>query len=212
MTPLGLYEPGTSLLHRAPAGPWMLVVLAFATSTVLVADPLLLAAGCGVVAVGYAVARVPWRRVRPLLRTLAVLAVLVGGLQWWLLGPERAAVIGLRMAAALGVATLFTLTTRVDDLVTAVERGLGPLRRFGVDPGRLGLLVGLTIQSIGTLSGIAGQVRDAARARGAGRSVTAFAVPFLVRTLRHADALGEALAARGWGDDAEDAGRGRTAE
>ncbi|ANY06660.1 energy-coupling factor transporter transmembrane component T family protein [Pseudonocardia sp. HH130630-07] len=200
MTPLGLYEPGTSLLHRAPAGPSLLVVLVVAGGSVLVTDPRVLGAVCGLVALGYLVARIPWRRLRSVLRTLAVLLVLIGLVQWWLLGPDRALVIALRLVAAIGVATLFTLTTRVDDLVDAVERGLGPLRRFGVDPERLGLLVGLTIQSVGTLSGIAGQVRAAARARGAGGSVTAFAVPFMVRTLRHADALGEALAARGWGD------------
>jgi biotin transport system permease protein len=207
VTPLGLYEPGTSPLHRAPAGPSLLVVLVVAGGTVLTSDPRILGAVCGVVALGYVVARIPWRRIRPLLRTLVLLLVLIGVVQWWLLGPDRALVIALRLVAAIGVATLFTLTTRVDDLVGAVERGLGPFRRFGVDPERLGLLVGLTIQSVGTLSGIAGQVRAAARARGAGGSVTAFAVPFMIRTLRHADALGEALAARGWGDAApEDRG------
>ena len=201
MTPLGLYEPGTSLLHRAPAGPSLLVVLLIAAGTVLTSDPWVLAGVCGLVALGYVVARVPWRRLRPLLRTLALLLVLIGLVQWWLLGPERALVIALRLVAAIGAASLFTLTTRVDDLVSAVERGLGPMRRFGVRPERVGLLVGLTIQSVGTLSAIAGQVRASAKARGAGGSVTAFAVPFMIRTLRHADALGEALAARGWGDD-----------
>lgn len=204
MTPLGLYEPGTSLLHRAPAGPSLLALLVFAASTVAVADPWLLAAACGLVALGFVVARIPWRRVRPLLRTLLLVLVLVGGIQWWLLGPDRALVIALRLVAAIGAASLFTLTTRVDDLVSAVQRALGPLRRFGVDPEAVGLLVGLTIQSVGTLSGIAGQVRAAAKARGAGGSVTAFAVPFMVRTLRHADALGEALVARGWGEGGTD--------
>lgn len=201
MTPLGLYEPGTSPLHRLPAGPSLLVVLVFAAGTVATADPRVLGGACGLVALGFVVARVPWRRVWPLLRTLGLLMVLIGVVQWWLLGPERALVIALRLMAAIGSATLFTLTTRVDDLVSAVQRGLGPFRRFGIHPERVGLLVGLTIQSVGTLSGIAGQVRAAAKARGAGGSVTAFAVPFMVRTLRHADALGEALAARGWGDD-----------
>ncbi|OLM11460.1 energy-coupling factor transporter transmembrane component T [Pseudonocardia sp. Ae505_Ps2] len=204
MTPLGLYSPGTSPLHRAPAGPSLLVVLALAAGTVLTGDPRVLGALCALVAAGYLLARIPWHRVRPVLRTLALLALLLGAVQWWLIGPERTLVVVLRLVAALGAATLFTLTTQVDDLVGAVERGLGPLRRFGVAPERLGLLVGLTLQSIATLSGIAGQVREAARARGAERSPTAFAVPFLVRTLRHADALGEALAARGWGDEDDD--------
>lgn len=210
MTPLGLYEPGTSPLHRFPAGPSLLVVLVFAASTVATADPRVLGGACALVALGYIVARLPWRRVWPLLRTLALLLVLIGAVQWWLLGPERALVIALRLVAAIAAATLFTLTTRVDDLVSAVQRGLGALRRFGVDPERVGLLVGLTIQSVGTLSSIAGQVRAAAKARGAGGSVTAFAVPFMVRTLRHADALGEALAARGWGDQDPDADPARS--
>ena len=208
MTPLGLYEPGTSPLHRLPAGPSLLVVLVFAAGTVATADPRVLGVGCGLVVLGYVVARIPWRRVLPLLRTLVLLLVLIGLVQWWLLGPERALVIALRLVAAIGAASLFSLTTRVDDLVSAVERGLRPLRRFGVRPERVGLLVGLTIQSVGTLSGIAGQVRAAARARGTGGSVTAFAVPFMIRTLRHADALGEALAARGWGDEDPDADPG----
>ena len=86
-------------------------------------------------------------------------------------------------------------------MVAAVERGLGPLRRFGVRPERAGIAVGLTVAAIGVLSGIADEVRQATLARGAGRSVTAFATPFVIRTLQHADELGEALAARGMGED-----------
>jgi biotin transport system permease protein len=122
-------------------------------------------------------------------------------LQAWLLSVHDAAVTVLRLVAALGAASLLTFTTRVDAVVAALERGLGPLRRFGVRPARVGLLVGLTLQAVSTLSGIAGSVQEAARARGAERSLVAFAVPFLVRTLTYADELGEALAARGAGDE-----------
>lgn len=198
--PLALYEPGSSVLHRAPAGPSFVVVLLFAAGTVALTDPWVLAGACGVVALGYLVARIRLRRVLSLLRMLALLAGFVLVIQWWLVGPREAAVASLRIVAAVGAANLFTLVTKIDDLVGAIERALGPLRRFGVDPERVGVVVGLTVQAVGTLAGIAGQVREAGRARGAGRSPTAFAVPFLVRTLRYADELGEALAARGWGD------------
>lgn len=200
MTPLGLYEPGTSVLHRAPAGPSFLVVLVFAAVTVALSSPWWLGGACLLVASGYLLARIPLHRVSGLVRTLAVIVVLILAVQWWFIGPQQALVVCLRIVAALGVATLFTLVTRVDDLVSAIERALGPLRRFGVDPERVGVVVGLTVQAVGTLGGIAGSVREAARARGAERSITAFAVPFVVRTLRYADELGEALAARGWGD------------
>ena len=49
--------------------------------------------------------------------------------------------------------------------------------------------------------GLAEQVRDAQRARGLSASPRAFAVPLVVRSLRHADALGDALVARGVDDD-----------
>lgn len=204
MTPLGLYSPGDSPLHRAPAGAKLLVLLALVTAVVLVGSPAWLGGACAVVAAGYAVARIPAHRILPLLRTLLLLAVLVGALQVWLLGWRPALVTVLRLSASLAAAGLFTLTTRIDAVVATVERALGPLRRIGMRPERLGLLVGLTVQAVTTLSGIAGSVREAARARGAERSPTAFAVPFVVRTLRHADELGEALAARGIGDEEDE--------
>jgi biotin transport system permease protein len=204
MTPLGLYSPGDSPLHRAPAGAKLLVLLALVTGVVLVRSPGWLGGACLLVAAGYVLARIPWSGVMSLLRTLFLLVVLVGALQVWLLGWQAALVTVERLAASLAAAGLFTLTTRTDAVVATVERALGPLRRVGVPTDRLGLLVGLTVQAVTTLSAIAGSVREAARARGAERSPTAFAVPFVVRTLRYADELGEALAARGIGDEAAD--------
>ncbi|MBB3049769.1 biotin transport system permease protein [Prauserella isguenensis] len=200
MTPLGLYEPGGSVLHRAPAGPKLLTVVALAAAVVLLDSPWWLGGALAAVLAGYVVARVPRRRWWPLVRTLVIVSVVVFAVQWWLLGATTAAVVCLRLVTALAAASLFTLTTRVDDVVSTVERVVRPLQRFGVRPEMVGLLVGLTVQAIATLSGIAGEVRAAAKARGADRSPTAFVVPFLVRTLRHADQLGEALAARGTGD------------
>jgi biotin transport system permease protein len=209
VNPLGLHEPGTGPLHRLPAGPKLAAVLVLVTAAVLVGSPVVLALMCAAVAVGYAVERVPPRRVGRLLRTAVPLVALVFAVQALLLGVAAATPPALRLLFALAVANLFTLSTGVDAVVAAVERGLGPLRRCGVRPERVGLVVGLTITAVGTLSGIAAEVRAAARARGADRSVLAFAVPFLVRTLRHADRLGEALAARGWGDEPDEVSRGR---
>ncbi|WP_211593300.1 energy-coupling factor transporter transmembrane component T [Microbispora sp. H10836] len=132
--------------------------------------------------------------------TLGMLVVFVFATQSWLLGPGAALVVCLRIVAALAAANLLTITTRVDDVVSAIERGLRPLQWFGVRPDRIGLLAGLTLRSVAALSVIASEVGEAAKARGAQRSVTAFVVPFMIRTLRHADELGEALAARGEGD------------
>ena len=54
--------------------------------------------------------------------------------------------------------------------------------------------------SVPVVAGLAREVREAQIARAATHSVRAFAVPLLVRALRDADAIGDALAARGFDD------------
>ena len=201
MTPLGLHEPGRSPLHRLPAGPKFAGLLVATIAIVLIPSPPVL--GCAVLVVvgGHLLARISPRRCWQAARLVVPMVLLVFALQWWLRDLDSALAVSLRLGAAVGAANLFTLTTRVDDLIAAVERGLRPLRRAGVRPERTGLLVGLTLRAVAALSEIAARTREAQRARGADRSMTAFAVPFLVRTLRHADELGEALAARGVEDE-----------
>ena len=58
----------------------------------------------------------------------------------------------------------------------------------------------LCIRAVPVVLGLAEQIRDAQRARGLPLSARAFAVPLLVRALRHAQQLGDALIARGLDD------------
>nr|WP_042185115.1 energy-coupling factor transporter transmembrane component T [Kibdelosporangium sp. MJ126-NF4]CEL16531.1 Transmembrane component BioN of energizing module of biotin ECF transporter [Kibdelosporangium sp. MJ126-NF4]CTQ90484.1 Transmembrane component BioN of energizing module of biotin ECF transporter [Kibdelosporangium sp. MJ126-NF4] len=196
----GGYQPGASPLHRTPTGVKFAGMLVFATGVFLLRPPIWVGGACLLVLAGYVIARLPLRYSLRVFRSLALFTLPLFAVQWWLVSLDAAWLVCLRLVAAVGVANLFTATTRVDDVISAIERAATPLRRFGVRPDRLGLLAGLTVQAVSTLSLIAAQVREAAKARGADRSVIAFAVPFLVRTLRHADDLGEALAARGEGD------------
>jgi biotin transport system permease protein len=61
----------------------------------------------------------------------------------------------------------------------------------------VGLLVALGIRSVAVIIELAREVRQAQLARGASSSPLAFIVPLVVRSLRHADRLAEALVARG---------------
>ena len=73
-------------------------------------------------------------------------------------------------------------------------------RSLGVDAERVALVLALAVRAVPVVTGLAAEVRDAQRARGLGASPRAYAVPLVVRSLRHADALGEALVARGLDD------------
>lgn len=200
MSSLGVYSPGSSVLHRIPAGAKLLTMVAAGVGSVFLDTVWQVTAAILVVLAGYLLARIPLltalRQVRPLLW----LAVFVAGFHLLVSGWERAYVVVGVVAALVLLAALVTLTTRTTAMVDAVVAVCRPLRRVGVDPERVGLLLALAIRSVPVVVGLAEEVRDAQRARGLTASPRAFAVPLIVRSLRHADALGDALVARGVDD------------
>jgi biotin transport system permease protein len=154
----------------------------------------------GVAFVAYGAAGLPMTVVGRQLRPLLWIGLFTAGFHVLVNGWERAFVVVGTLAVLVLLAALVTLTTRTTDLVDAVVAGCRPLRVLRVDPERIGLVIALGIRCVPVVIGLAEEVRDAQRARGLGASPRAFAVPLLVRSLRHADALGEALTARGADD------------
>lgn len=201
MTSLGLYQPGQSLLHRLPAGAKLLVLVVAAVATVWLDRPWQVGLALLVVLLLYAVARVPARLLATQVKPLFWLAVVLGVFQLVVSGWRTAVVVVGTLVALVLLAALITLTTRTTDLIDTVVRLCSPLRLLlRVDPERIGLLLALGVRSVPVVIGLAQEVREAQLARGLAASPTAFAVPLVVRALRHADALGEALVARGVDD------------
>ncbi|HET8604255.1 MAG TPA: energy-coupling factor transporter transmembrane protein EcfT [Marmoricola sp.] len=204
MNALGLYQPGGSPVHRLPAGVKLLLLLVAAAATHWVDRPWRVGVALGLTVLLYAVARLPARLLLAQVRPLLGLAVVLGAFQWWANGWRTAVVVVGVLAVLVLLAALVTLTTRTTAMIDAVVGLCRPLRllpgRLRVEPDRVGLLLALGIRSVPVVVGLAQEVREAQLARGLGTSPTAFAVPLVVRSLRHADALGEALAARGVDD------------
>lgn len=197
MTPLGLYLPGTSPVHRAPAGVKLLLLVVAGVASVFLDEPWQVLVALGVVTVLYGVAGISLRVAGAQLRPLLWIALGTAVFHVVATGPERAFVVVGVLAVLVLLAALVTLTTRTTDLVDAIVTVCRPLSRLGVDPERVGLLLALGIRCVPVVVGLAQEVRDAQRARGLGASPRAFVVPLIVRSLRHADSLGEALVARG---------------
>ena len=108
----------------------------------------------------------------------------------------------VEQASHLGLAALaLTATTEVNEMVDALARWARPLRVLGVDPDRVALTVALTIGALPGTIAIARETRDAARARGLDRNPRAYLSPFVIRVVVRAHESGDALHARGIGDD-----------
>lgn len=196
----GLYRPGTSWLHRAPAGAKLALLTVFTTALVVLRSPEAVGVAALVCLLGYLAAgwspAVALSQVWPL-RWLLLLLV---PFQVWTAGPGAALVVVGTLVAAVAAACLVTLTTRVSELLDTLVRLLAPLRLLRVDPERAGLTLALAVRSVPVIGAAAREVADARRARGLERSVRALAVPLVVRTVRHAERTGDALAARGFDD------------
>lgn len=197
---LGAYLPGDSPVHRAPAGLKLAVLAAGLLLLAVRPGPVPVLTGAGAVLAAAALAQVGPRPLAAQVRPLLWLLVPLTALQLWLSGPAGALTVAGGLVVAVAAAGLVTLTTRTEALLDALVTGLRPLRRAGVDPERVALVLALAVRSVPVLVGIGREVQQARAARGAERSVRAFAVPFVIRSLRHADRLGEALEARGVDD------------
>lgn len=192
-----LYRPGSSPLHRAPAGlkltglAVLALVLALAPRTMIG-----IVVALSVVVVLYAVARMPVRVLAAQVWQLRWMVLVLGGLLWVFTSPQEALINTGRVVALVLLAGLLTLTTTMGDLLDVLERMLRPLRRLGVDADAVAMTVSLTITMIPVVAGFAARVREAQQARGVRLGIRS-AVPLFVLALRHADDVGDALAARG---------------
>jgi biotin transport system permease protein len=199
--PLGLYHPGTSLLHRCPPGP-KLAGLALAGLVIAIARGPVSAAIAVLVAIAaQVVSHVPWHRTTRGLTGTLVTLVLAGAYQWAMRGWQVAAEVVLDIVALVLLATIVTATTRADTLLEVLARAARPLRHVGLSPETFALTCGLFLRTIPVLVQTSLEARDAARARGLENSPRAVLVPSAVRMVAHARATGDALAARGLTDD-----------
>lgn len=196
---IGLYVPGRSLVHRTPAIVKLGLLSAAVVTITLLREPWQLGIAFGVIVVLFVVAGIPARdAARQILPILWLLAFAVP-VQAFFGGWTAAIMMGGRVAASVALAALFTLTTTVSAVLEACETLLRPFRRW-IDADRVGLLLALTIRCVPLTADIVREVLEARRARGAEGSITALAVPVIVRSLQSADELGEALMARGFDD------------
>ena len=192
-----LYLPGNTWLHRVRAGLKLAVLAIGSTALMWVHSPSLLLVACAVVCLsvrwaGASVQQV-WQQLRPLVWLLFVL----GGLSVWSQGLWQALEMILRLLTLVLAALVVSMTTPLTQMMQVVAWLLKPFQRLGwVDADKVALGFGLTMRLIPELGVQWQEIREAQLARGLTPSPLTMGVPMLLRTLRRADEIAEAIDAR----------------
>ena len=195
---LSLYVPGRSPVHRLPAGAKLLILAAGSAVLFVVPGIPVHAAELLTVLALFRIARLPWREVfdqlRPALVFLVPIFLFHAFITDWVLGLETV----LRILVLLLLAVIVTLTTQLSDMIEVLEKTMRPLRFVGVNPSKVGMMLSMVIRLIPLMMREAGEILEAQRARGLDRNAIALLVPLLIKALKMADDLSDAMDARGY--------------
>ncbi|GAA5098249.1 hypothetical protein GCM10023260_08610 [Bartonella acomydis] len=115
----------------------------------------------------------------------------------WLSGVE----VILRLVILFSLSSLISFTTKVSDMVDTIEAGLQLFRCFGINPSKVSMVISMAIRFIPLLSEKFNEVREAQQARGLNTNIVALAIPLIIRTIRMASEVAEALEARSYDAD-----------
>ncbi len=193
-----LFVPGNSWLHRLSAGLKLGLLAVAGAGLMWVNDWRVLSAVLVAVVgllwrTGTPVALL-WFRVRSLFWVLIVLMVYTAVVQ----SVEHAVVVGLRVSVLMLGALVVSVSTSISELMAVVLWLLQPLERLGlVNTERVALAFGLTLRLIPELSVQWHEIREAQAARGLSANPLTMGVPMLLRTIRRAHEIAEAIDARG---------------
>lgn len=209
---IGLYLEQRSPLHLVPAG-WKLLGLALASLLLFpLRDPVVLLACLAGSLSGYALLGRQGLSALRALRPLAMVLAFVLGLHALLGSFETGLLVGLRLATLFLLASLVTLTTRMDEMIDALRPVLRPVAWVGLSERRLALAIALVIRFTPVIVDMGSRLQEAHRARSGRKGHVKLVAPLCLQALNAADHVAEALVARGGADPAlsgEPEGAGR---
>ena len=201
-SPLGAYIPGAGPLHRLRPGAKLLGLFVFATTVVVLRGTLPTAIALGVAILLAVLAGLSGRDFWRVLRGFALVAVPLFAFQAWQQGWERGFEVVGDLFALILAASAVTASTAVDG--TARHRCLGAptAAPIGRPPraGRVRVFPGdpCGAEHLGDRTGDPG---GGTCARAGAQRPRARLVPMVLRSVAQAQLTGEALTARGIGDE-----------
>ncbi|WP_019221989.1 energy-coupling factor transporter transmembrane component T family protein [Bartonella senegalensis] len=201
---IGLYIPRDTFIHKLKPGLKLFFLMGGGTTILMVSSIPILVILLLFVILFYAVAKIPFNTVIKQFKSMGLFLALIFVFQalfvHWLIGVE----VILRLVILFSLSSLISFTTRVSDMIASIEAGLQPFRCFGINPLQLSMVISMAIRFIPLLSEKFNEVREAQRARGFNTNVATLAIPLIIRTIRMASEVAEALEARSYNADIVD--------
>jgi biotin transport system permease protein len=193
-----LHVEGTGILHRMPVKPKLFGLMVFGLALHFVDHPLVLGTALVLTALLYRSTGIGlsegFRRLKPVLFTIGFLAAV----NLWLLSPQEALVITLRLVAILFLASAVTASTTIADFMAAVTDLARPMERLGLlKAADLGLAFGLVLRFVPEIAARYEALKEAHAARGIPIKLSRMLGPLIISTLKDADRIAEAIDARG---------------
>ncbi|WP_336276923.1 energy-coupling factor transporter transmembrane component T family protein [Bartonella sp. CB178] len=201
---IGLYCPQNTLIHRLKPGIKLVSLSVFAIAIFAVSSISVLLLFLSLLALLYRAAKVPFKIVFKQFKSMSLFLALIFIFQvfssYWLVGFE----VILRLVILVFLASLISFTTKVSDMVSSIESGLRPFRCFGINPSKFSMVLSMTIRFIPVVGEKFNEVREAQQARGLDANIFSLAIPLIIRTIKMASEVAEALDARSYDDDIGD--------
>lgn len=192
------YVEGNSMIHQLNAGWKLLLLIVISTGIFFIKDWYWMCIAFVLVSLCYCVAHLSWRYFWQQLKLGLWFAGFLFIIQWivndWTLGI----LIGVRLLTLLLLAALLTLTTPMSVLLDTLNWSLQWLKYLHINPKKVSLAISLTLRFIPVIQQITEEVREAQKVRGLEKSVIALAIPVIIRTLKSADDIADAITCRGF--------------
>ncbi|MBB3944993.1 biotin transport system permease protein [Rhizobium skierniewicense] len=194
-----LHVEGTGWLYRISPRIKLLGLALFSIGLFLTRDPVILSSAVLMAAVVLWQAHLGFQetvaRLRPVLLTIAVIALF----SFLFMSALDAAIALLRLTALTVLATAITASVSISQFMDEITFALRPLEKIGVaNAADVGLAVGLVVRFVPDVINRYETLRDAHRARGMKVRLHTILVPLIIMTLKDADAIADAIDARGF--------------
>lgn len=197
---ISIYLPGATWIHKMPVRLKLIALAAVSIAVFPIEDPLILTGVLLIVLGLYATLGSEGLKqvllLRPLLSLLVIIFLLHGLSGSWLLGLASV----LKLVAMVLLANLVSVTTRMDDMLDAVQPLFFPLKLVGASPRKPALAVALVIRFAPVLLSVYASLREAYQARTGRRGSWRLVAPLALQALRMSENVAEALTARGGAD------------